>query len=400
VAGVGVNLRRKLPIIALVYVIEGFPMGVHDLWPVYLRRHDASLAEVGLLAGLGSAWTLKVFWSPLIDRFGQHRQWITGSMAVMTAAILWIAQSSPHPVLTPLWVAFWIYCLASATQDIAIDAYSIGITDRGEEGPVNSMKATAYRGGMLLATALLLLPRWIGWPGTFTIAGLLSAVMAVAVGAAPRVTVPDSRRGELWPALGRWLGARHGASVIVFVMLYRIGDLAMGPMLSAFWVDRGFSDEEIALVSKSLGIVAYVLGAILGGWGVYRMGITLGLWTFGALALLSNLGYAAAAACPESGRYGVYAASLIESLCGGMVSAAFLSYLMRICQREHAAVQYALLTAAYRLPGIPVASMSGFLTERLDYSVYFALTAFMALPAFAFLSRATSRIDGEPVQRA
>jgi PAT family beta-lactamase induction signal transducer AmpG len=181
------------------------------------------------------------------------------------------------------------------------------------------------------------------------------------------------------------------------VMLYRIGDLAMGPMIGTFWADRGFSAEEYALVSKWLGIGAYVLGAAVGGWGVYRMGIARSLWVFGAFALLSNLSFAAVAAFPEWGRTGVYAAALTESLCGGLASAAVLSYLMNICQREHAAVQYALLTAAYRLPGIPVASMSGLMTERLDYPMYFALTAAMALPAFAFLPRAARRIDTEPL---
>ncbi len=390
------NLRRTLPIIALVYVIEGFPMGVHDLWPIYLRRHGASLTEIGLLAALGSAWTLKVLWSPLVDRFGEARHWIAGSMAVMAAAIFWISQSDARSVSTALWIAFWIYCLASATQDVAIDAYSIGITAHGEEGPVNSMKATAYRFGMLLASALLFLPRWIGWSGTFAVAALISVCMAAAAFTTPRIAVRDREQREFWPALKRWLDGNHAVAMLLFVMFYRIGDLAMGPMLSAFWVDRGFSDEEIAVVSKALGIGAYVLGAILGGWGVYRMGIARSLWAFGALALFSNLGYATVAAFPELGRAGVYAAALIESFCSGLASAAFLSYLMNICQREHAAVQYALLTAAYRLLGIPAASMSGFLTERLDYALYFALTAAMALPAFAFLPRAATRIDAGP----
>jgi PAT family beta-lactamase induction signal transducer AmpG len=392
-----VNLRRTLPIIALVYVIEGFPMGVHDLWPVYLRGNGASLAQIGLLAALGSAWTLKVLWSPLVDRFGEPRQWIAGSMAVMAIALVGISRSDPHSISTSLWIAFWVYCLASATQDIAIDGYSIGITEHGKEGPVNSMKATAYRGGMVVATALLFLPRWIGWPGTFAAAALISACMAVAVFAAPRITVPVRERRELWPALKRWFGESNSVAVIIFVMLYRVGDLAMGPMLSTFWVDHGFSYEEIGLVSKGLGIGAFILGAILGGWGVYRMGIARSLWAFGALALLSNLSYATVAAFPEFGRAGVYTAALIESFCSGLASAAFLSYLMNICQREHAAVQYALLTAAYRLPGIPAASMSGFLTERLDYAAYFALTAAMALPAFAFLPRAATRIDAGPL---
>jgi len=392
-----VNLRRALPIIGLVYVIEGFPMGVHDLWPFFLRTQGASLTEAGLLAALGIAWTLKVLWSPLVDRFGEPRQWVSGAMLAMAAASCAIAVSDHDSISTGLWIAFWIFCLASATQDIAIDAYSIGITAHGEEGPVNSMKAVAYRCGMLLAAALLFLPRWIGWSGMFAVAGLICAGMAAAVFIAPKVAAPKREHWEFWPALKQWLAIRNGVAMLAFVMLYRVGDLAMGPMVGTFWADRGFSAEEYALVSKWLGIGAFVLGAAIGGWGVYRMGIARSLWVFGAFALLSNLSFAAVAAFPEWGRVGVYAAALCESLCSGLASAAFLSYLMNICQREHAAVQYALLTAAYRLPGVPAASVSGFLTERLDYAAYFALTAAMALPAFAFLSRAATRIDAEPL---
>jgi PAT family beta-lactamase induction signal transducer AmpG len=387
-----VDLRSKLPIIAGVYIIEGFPMGVHDLWAIYLRRHEAPLAEIGLLASLRFAWTLKVLWSPLIDRFGERRQWICGSMAAMSAALLCIAASDPQPVSAFLWGAFWCYCLASATQDVAIDAYSIGLTDRGEEGPVNSTKAMGYRTGMLLATAGLLLPRWIGWSATFGVGAAVSAVMAFGVFRAPRVTAPHPTAGELWPALQRWLGGGNGTAVIAFVMLYRVGDMAMGPMLSAFWIDSGFSDEEIGLVSKALGIGFYVAGAVIGGWVVARAGIARSLWWLGGLAMASNLAYSAVAAFPELGRIGVYAAASVESLCGGMVSTAFLSYLMRICQRENAAMHYALLTAAYALPGSVAGSFSGFITENVGYATYFALTAAMALPAFAVLPWAAKRI--------
>jgi len=390
-----VKLGRTLPIIGLVYVIEGFPMGVHDLWPTYLRVHGVSRTEIGLLSALGLAWTLKVLWSPLVDRFGERRQWIAGSMVAMAVALLSIAGSDGDRISTLLWFAMGMYCLASATQDIAIDAYSIGITKRGDEGPVTSMKAVAYRGGMLLATALLLLPRWIGWPGTFIVAATLSVAMAASVFAAPPVEVPAQAKQEFLPALRRWLGAGHGAAVLIFVMLFRLGDLAMGPMLSTFYVDRGLSLEEIALVSKALGIGAFVVGAACGGWVVHRRGIPQALWLLGAFALLSNLGFASAAAFPETGRLGIYAAALVESFSSGLVSTAFLSYLMRICEREHAAVQYALLTAAYRLVGVPAASVSGYLTDQLGYAVYFALTAVMALPAFLLLPRAAARIDLE-----
>jgi PAT family beta-lactamase induction signal transducer AmpG len=396
-----VKLGRTLPIIALVYVIEGFPMGIHDLWPIYLREQGVSLTEIGLISALGLAWSLKVFWSPLVDRFGSHQLWISGSMAAMAMALLWISSTDAHQISTYLWLALGMYCFASATQDIAIDAYSISITNRGDEGPVTSMKAVAYRGGMLLATALLLLPRWIGWPGTFMVAAALSAAMAASVFATPHVNLFVRENGktgsraepELLPAMRRWLGAGQGVAVIPFVMLFRLGDLAMGPMLNTFWVDHGLSREEIALVSKALGIGAFVFGAAVGGWVVHRMGIARALWILGGFALLSNLGYATVAAFPEIGRPGIYAAALIESATSGLVSTAFLSYLMRICEREHAAVQYALLTAAYRVVGVPAASISGYLTDQLGYAAYFALTAALALPAFAFLPRAAQRIE-------
>jgi PAT family beta-lactamase induction signal transducer AmpG len=170
----------------------------------------------------------------------------------------------------------------------------------------------------------------------------------------------------------------------------------MGPMLPTFWVDRGFSDAEIALLANLLGAGATIVGAIAGGAWVARAGIVPALWGTGAFALASNLVYASAAAWSESGRIGVYIASLVEAVSGGAVGAAFVSYLMRICEREHAAVQYAVLTGLYASVGTLLASCSGRITEATGYAGYFALTAVFAAPAFAFLSHAARWI--EPVE--
>jgi PAT family beta-lactamase induction signal transducer AmpG len=390
------SLRRKLSIIALVYLIEGFPMGIYaDVWPVFFRRHDVSLTEIGWLSGLSLAWSFKVLWSPLVDRFGERRQWIAACMLVMGVCLVAIAAGDVRQLGLGLWLACALYCIASATQDVAIDAYAIGLTDRGEEGPVNSMKVTAYRMGLLTATGLLFLPRWIGWSGTFWVAAAFSATMALAVFAAPPVSVPRESRRETVVPLRRWLGRGGAVWVLLFILLYRVGDRAMGPMVGPFWVDRGFSDEEIAATKWAFNFGVTVLGAIAGGAVVARIGIGRSLWVLGALALASNLGYAAAAAFPESGRAGVYAASIVESFCSGLATAAFLSYLMRICEKEHAAVQYALVTAVYGLSGSLISMPSGWLTDHLGYAWYFAATALYALPAFAFLPRARSWIGNE-----
>jgi PAT family beta-lactamase induction signal transducer AmpG len=392
-----VSLRRKLAIVALLYVIEGFPMGVYaDVWPVALRRYGIDLTQIGLFTGLYMAWSVKFFWSPFVDRYGERRQWIAACLVVMAACLVGIAASDLHQLGIALWLLFGTYCVASATQDIAIDAYAIGITDRGEEGPVNSMKFMAYRVGLLISgSGLLFLPRWIDWSATFVVAAALSLAMACLVFTAPRVAVPvESRRGTLAPLL-RWLNRPHVYSVLAFILFFRVCDRAMGAMVTTFWVDRGFADEEIGAIKGLVGVAAGLAGALVGGGAVARLGIGRSLWLMGVLAVASNLVYAAAAAFPESGRTGVYAASIIESFCSGLVGVAFLSYLMRICQKEHAAVQYALVTGLYALAGTLISMPSGWLTEQLGYARYFTLTVLYAVPAFVFLPRARTWIGRE-----
>jgi PAT family beta-lactamase induction signal transducer AmpG len=391
------SLARKLSVIAVLYVIEGFPMGLHQLWDVFLRRHGVSRTEIGVLMSLlGLAWSAKVFWSPLVDRFGEHRRWIAGALIAMSGSLVWLAVTPPGgDAASLLWLAMAVYCLASATQDIAIDAYTIGLVDRGQEGPANGMRMIAYRVGQSgLARALLLTTAWIGWTGAFLVAATISLAMAAVALACPSVEVPASERRRMWPAMRRWLGRPGVLPVAAFVLLYRVGDRAMSQMIQPFWVDRGFSDEEIGAIGMLLGIPLALVGAVAGAAAVTRLGIYRALWGLGVLALVSNLAYAAAA-LPQAGRTAIYAAAFFESLCGWLAGIAFMSFLMRICQKQHAAVQYALLTALYAFAGSLVAMPSGWFADHIGYAAYFALTAAFALPAFCFLPRARGWIGAE-----
>ena len=389
------NLRKKLVIIAGVYVIEGFPMGIfRDLWPVYFRDHGVSLAVIGAISGLYLAWSLKLFWSPLIDRFGERRQWIAGALLAMAASLLFLPGLDLGEIDRLFWMVLIVFCVGSATQDIAIDAYTIGIVEHGEEGPANSVRIITYRIGLIAAGGgLLLLPNWIGWTGTFAVGAALMAMMAGGVFACPRVEVPPEARRDVWGAFRSWKGRGSVGLVLCFVLLYRVGDLGMAPMLKPFWVDRGLSHAEMALISTTLGAIATMGGAVVGGWIVSRLGIGRALLVVGILALASNLGYAVAAWLPESGRAGIYTASLVESFCSGLAAAGFLSFLMNICDRRHAAVQYATLTGLYALPGTFAGAVSGVAVESMGYGHYFAVTAALALPAFLFLPSARKWID-------
>jgi PAT family beta-lactamase induction signal transducer AmpG len=156
-------------------------------------------------------------------------------------------------------------------------------------------------------------------------------------------------------------------------------------MVRPFWVDRGLSTTEIGLITGSIGLIATITGALVGGAFTTRFGVFHGLWFLGIWQAVSNLGYAAVARLPETGHWGVYGASIVESFCGGLGSAAFLAFLMSICSKRWAATQYAILTALFNIPGLLFGSLSGWAAARLGYSTYFAFTFLLALPAYAFV---------------
>ena len=381
------SLRRKLGWVAILYFAEGLPFGVVvDALPVYLRVHGVSLEEIGLLSLLGLPWTLKVAWSPLVDRFGSRQAWFAGSMAIVAVALLALPLVDPSRPGMALWAVLLVLTMASATQDIAVDAYTIGMLAPGEERAANGVRVSAYRvaliaagGGLLLASSVL------GWIGAFHAAAAVCVVLVIAQARSPRFgRIDDEQRRRWLRPLITWLRRPGGWAVVAFVLTYKLGDAAMGPMVRPFWVDRGLSVEEIGIITNTLGIGLTVLGALVGGWCTGRWGILGALAALGAAQALSNLGYAGAAYL-EAGRVGIYAASMLESLTGGLGTAAFLSFLMNVCEKQHAAVQYAFLSALFGLTRSLAGAVSGWATAELGYAAYFALTFALALPAFALL---------------
>jgi PAT family beta-lactamase induction signal transducer AmpG len=167
-------------------------------------------------------------------------------------------------------------------------------------------------------------------------------------------------------------------------LTYKLGEFAIGPMVKPFWVDQGRSLAEIGIVPTTLGIVLSIAGALTGGAFIARYGIFTSVWALGAPQALSNLGYAAVAAFgwPWPALYG---ASMIDSFSGGLGTAAFLAFLMSVCDRDLATIQYAFLTSLFSLTGRLAGAVSGVGTERWGYGPYFAVTFLVSLPAFLLL---------------
>jgi len=387
------NLRRTLTWVAVLYFAEGLPFGIaYDVWPVYFRDHGVSLAEIGLMSLLSLPWTLKMLWAPLVDRFGVRQYWIAACLVVLGLATMAVApQDAAHPSWV-LWGVLLLFTTASATQDVAIDAYAVDVSTPESTGPINGTRVSAARVALLVGGGgVVTLAGVTGWAPLWGVLAALFLVLALVALASPRVALDQrERRSSIRPVLG-WLLRWEMVPVILFVPLYKLGDSTLGRMVKPFWVDRGYSLKEIGLISVTLGVVLTIAGALAGGWFVKRFGIFRALLWLGIAQSISNLGYVAVAGLPLP-RESIYVASLIESFTQGLGTAAFLSFLMNLCEREHAATQYALLSALFALTRDVAGAFSGIGVERLGYASYFALTTVIAAPGLLLLPFVRPRI--------
>jgi len=388
--------RTKLLWVAALYFAEGFPLGlVSDFLPVYFRQHSISLKEIGLLSLIGLPWTLKFLWAPAIDLWGERKRWMIVCQIGVALSLLALSQFDPARMSPALWALLLCLPLFSATQDIAIDAYTIELMQPHEMGRANGVRMAAYRVALMSMGGLLAVAGWMGWTAGFVIGALCMVLTAVICARADdrltgRVRTPSSlglkeQAVEVTVGAFRQFLARPGfLFVMLFILLFKLGDMAMGPMIKPFWVDRGFTPAQIGLVSVTIGVGMTTLGALLGGFLTDRWGIFKALWILGLAQAGSNLLYAVAASVPTSVPL-IYSASILESFTGGLGTGPFLAFLMSICDKRHAATQYALLSALFGFTRVVSGSVSGFGADQMGYSAYFLLTFFLAFPAYLLL---------------
>jgi PAT family beta-lactamase induction signal transducer AmpG len=386
--------RTKLTWVAILYFAEGFPFGLLlDAFPVYFRMHGVSLAEIGLLSLIRLPWTLKFLWAPAVDLWGKRRSWIVACQSFLAVSLIVFLALRPEQGSHTLWILLIALAMFSATQDIAIDAYSIELLNEEEMGPANGVRVSAYRVALICSGGVFVaLAGFIGWDSAFLAAAILLAISALLSSRAPQPlrVQPEQeswtvalRRVVIGPFRAFW--QRPGfIAVMLFILAFKLGDVALGPMVRPFWVDRHFTPVQIGAIPGTIGVVSSISGALLGGqltktWGIFRA-----LWILGIAQAASNLAYAAAAALPPSDAL-MYGASIVESFCGGLGTAPFLAFLMSVCDKEQAATQYALLSALFALPGPFTGAVSGWATQHFGYATYFTVTFFLAWPAFALL---------------
>ena len=389
-------------------------LGTLSFW---LREAGLDRTTIGYLSWVGLAYAFKWVWSPLVDRLplplltrwlGRRRSWLLLSQGLVMAGLVGMAFNDPQLALAPIvWCALAV-AFGSATQDIALDAFRIESADVQHQAALAATYQTGYRLAMIWAGAGVL---WVAaraevagvsgyQPGAWKVAYLVMAA-SMLVGSitvllsrepAPRTFAPaknalDWLRSALVEPFADFLGRYRWQAVLILglISIYRISDVVMGIMANPFYVDMGYTKDEVAAVTKVFGVVMTLLGAFVGGVLAMRLGVMRVLMLGAVLSAATNVLFA------WLGTRGHDLTGLIfvisaDNMAGGIASAAFIAYLSSLTNVQYSATQYALFSSMMLLAPKWIAGFSGRFVDANGYTEFFLGTALLGLPVLILVA--------------
>jgi MFS transporter, PAT family, beta-lactamase induction signal transducer AmpG len=419
------SLRLYLQPASLRMLLLGFSAGLPLLLVLgtlsfRLREAGIDRSTIGYLSWVGLAYGVKWMWAPLVDRLpipwltarlGRRRSWLLLSQAVIMAGLVGMALNDPSQVLGPLVACALAVAFASATQDIALDAYRIESAEVNAQAALAATYQTGYRLAMIWAGAGVL---WIAaraqgaeitgyaqaaWQTAYLVMAfsllpgmlmVLGSPEPVPAAMKPARNVAEWVQGALVdPFADFWRRYRWQAVlVLALIAVYRISDVVMGIMANPFYVDMGFTKDEVAAVTKVYGVVMTLVGAFIGGvlsarWGVMRI-LMLGA----ILSAASNLLFAWLSGVGHDVTALIWVVSA-DNLASGIASAAFIAYLSSLTNISYSATQYALLSSMMLLLPKFIAGFSGDFVNAYGYAYFFQVTAWLGVPVLLLVALAS-----------
>jgi PAT family beta-lactamase induction signal transducer AmpG len=394
----GAILNRRMLICVFTGLASGMPLYVlFQLVPVWLSEGGVSLVEIGLFSLVGIPYTWKFLWAPMMDRWvppflGRRRGWM---LITQVALLFSIGVLGMYEPAQSTWLIAWLavaVAFFSASQDVVLDAYRREILPDEELGMGNAIHVQAYRVSSLIPGSLaLILADSLPWSSVFWItAGFMSVgVMMTLMVSESKVELPPRSgfREALIAPFSEYLGRRGWSGVILvlgFMFLYKIGDNMATALSMPFYLEVGFSKTEIGLVAKHAALWPSIVGGLLGGLFMVRMGINRALWVFGVVQVASILGFAVlASAGPE-----LWLLAMVigfEYLGVGMGTAAFTAFIARETSKTYAATQFALFTALAAVPRTLANASTGMIVEQIGWVDFFLFCTLLALPGMLLL---------------
>ncbi|MCR5085370.1 MAG: AmpG family muropeptide MFS transporter [Succinivibrionaceae bacterium] len=378
-----------LPLYVLMVLVNG-----------WLRSSAIDLKTIGLLALLMIPYTWKFLWAPLLDRFsllgmGRRRGWMLATQILLLATIAILGFIDPQGGMFAISAMALLISLASATQDIAIDAYRREFLSDEELGLGNSLFVNAYRIASLVPGGLSLIVAGI-WD--FRVAFVLTALFMLPGIAAtllirePQVAnAPRTLRDAIVEPFREFVTRRGVGSallVVLFVFLYKLGDSMATALSTPFYIDLGYSLTEIGVVAKNAGLWSMVAGGLLGGIWMLRLGINRALWIFGVAQAVTILGFMWIAHVGTGGCPPVYMLALViaaEALGTGLGTAAFVSFIARETNPAFTATQFALLTSCSAVPRTFCNAVTGYIVEAVGWEQFFLICTLLTIPGMLLL---------------
>lgn len=441
---------RRMAALLLLGFSSGLPLAlVSSTLQGWLTVQGASLKAIGLATLVGQAYVFKFLWAPAIDRveppgltawLGRRRAWLLPlqlALAASLAAMAWVgpdatlpamlrallpADVTPaHLALLPLVLLAVLTAVLSASQDVVIDAYRTDLLPREERGAGAAMLVLGYRVAMLVSggLGLWLAAEVLGWQGMYLLMAAAMALLTLGTLLAPpppgHAAAPPSLRAAVVEPAREFFSRRGAAALLLAVVLYKLGDAFAGALTTTFLIrGAGFGAGEVGLVYKTMGLVATIGGALLGGALLARLGLWRALVAFGLTQGLANLAYWALAWWAQaSAAHAAWAVALqphalalmaaavgVENFTAGMGTAAFVAFLSALCDSRYSATQFALLSALAAVGRVYVGPVSGELVTSWGWSGFYLFSVVAGLPGVLMLLWLRRVIETEDAEHA
>ncbi|MBN8970279.1 MAG: MFS transporter [Rhizobiales bacterium] len=416
---IAVYLQPRVLIVMFLGFSSGLPLALSgSTLLVWMREAGVDLGTIGLFALVGTPYTLKFIWAPLVDALhvpgltrllGRRRGWLVFAQFLLIAAIVLLAFADP--ARSPFFVAIGALLVAatSATQDIVVDAFRVESLPESEQAAGMAGYVAAYRIGMLISTAGALflvsafegtgLARGTAWMwGYITMAALVLIGTATALFAtepeqsarAERATGGESAFHRVTQAaigaFSEFLARKDAAAVLAFVVLYKFTDAFSGTMTAPFVIDLGFSRNDYAAIVKGVGLAATLLGGFAGGFVANRYSLVASLWIGGLLQAIANLSFSWLALVGVN-QYALAVAITAENFTSAIGTVIFVAYLSALCKSPlHTATQYALLTALAAVGRTYLSSGAGYVAKATGWPLFFVICVLVAIPSLLLLA--------------
>lgn len=410
----------------------------------WMFEANMNIEEIGLFALIGLPYTLKFLWAPFFDmnpfgRFGRRRGWLFTNQVLLASCIFFLSLMTPNKA--PMLLAFigLLTCFFSASQDIVIDAYRRDSLKDNELGMGSAYYTYGYRLAMLLSGAFALyLAEFMSWSMVYALMALamIPCILVSLWADEPKIEkqAPKSLKQTVIDPFKEFFTRSQlsvAFAILLFILLYKIGDTMAGSMTMPFYLDMGYSKAEVAAIAKVFGFFSSMAGFFIGGLLIAYLGIYRCLWVFGVLQSLSTFLFIAIPKVINVGALGntqlfqnlnanmgifqplidfvhnllqdftasqVVLAAVIafEDLSGGMGTAVFIAYMASVCNRQYSAAQYALLTSLMGVPRVIISSVTGFMVASLGWIDFYIVCGLFAIPGLLLLLYLKPHTVGRP----